>query len=196
MTFPECLKDLDQSVFLFLNGLHCSFLDPVMYWSTNTTLWLPLYLIILYLLIRKYRWNTVWIILFIILMIVISDQVSNIVKGFFARPRPTHEPGLSGVYTVNGYVGGAFGFYSAHASNTMAVAVFLSIFLGKFFRYFPPLIILWSLFMAYTRLYLGVHYPFDLIVGMLVGCLLGWGMARLTLVIIKGRSPQAGQFSE
>ena len=185
MSLPDYLKQLDQSVFLFMNGLHCSFLDTVMFWGTKTALWFPLYLIILYLIIREYRWKTLWIILFAILMILVSDQLSNLAKVFFARLRPTHEPGLMGVHTVNGYLGGTYGFYSAHASNTMAVAVFLSSLLGKFYRYFPPLIILWALFMSYTRLYLGVHYPFDLFAGIFIGIILGWAAARITLAFLR-----------
>ncbi|MFZ4520702.1 MAG: phosphatase PAP2 family protein [Bacteroidales bacterium] len=175
----ETIKAFDQAVFLFLNGLNCPFFDQVMVWGTNSNIWLPLYLLLLYLLIRRYRWQTVWVVLFVALMIIVSDQLSNIVKEFVARPRPSHEPGLTAVHTVNGYLGGQMGFYSAHASNNMAIAVFMIVLLGSPFRYFPILMILWAVFMAYTRIYLGVHYPLDVVAGWIAGGLIGWGFGQL-----------------
>jgi undecaprenyl-diphosphatase len=173
------LKSLDQSIFIFLNGLHCPFLDPVMYWGTNTTTWMPLYLLLLYLTVKKYKWQTLWVFLFAVLMIITSDQLSNLFKEWVARPRPTHEPGLTGLHTVNGYSGGQFGFFSGHASNNLAVAVYVIILLGRPFAYFPMLMLLWAFFMAYTRIYLGVHYPGDILAGWLAGGLIGWGFGQL-----------------
>ena len=112
--------------------------------------------------------------LFAAIMIIFSDQLSNVVKDWIARPRPTHEPGLTVIHTVNGYTGGQYGFYSAHASTTMAIAIFLIRILKNQYRYFAPLILLWAFFMAYTRIYLGVHYPTDLVAGWLAGGLIGW----------------------
>jgi len=170
----EVLKNIDLSLFLFLNGLHTSWLDPLMYWGTKSVIWLPLYLYLFYLIIEKYRWNTLWIVLFAALMITASDQLSVLVKEYFQRPRPTHEPGITGIHTVYGYTGGAFGFYSSHASNTMAVAIFVIILLRGTAAWFSWMMIGWACLMSYTRIYLGVHYPGDILTGMVAGAILGW----------------------
>lgn len=187
----ESLKYFDQTLFLFLNGLHCSVFDQLMYWGTKTSAWLPLYGLLLYLVIRRYRWQTLWILLFAVCMIVFSDQLSNIFKAWVVRPRPTHETGLTGVHTVNGYLGGQFGFYSAHASTNLAIAVYTIILLGSPFRYFPSLILAWAFFMAYTRIYLGVHYPFDILAGWIAGAFIGWGFGQLCGWVV--RKPVASQ---
>lgn len=175
----ENLKYLDQTVFLFLNGLRGPFFDSVMYWGTNLFTWLPLYCLLLYLVIRRYKWKALWILLFAVLMIVASDQLSNIFKGWVSRLRPTHEPGLTGVHTVNGYIGGKFGFYSAHASTNLAISIFMIILLGRPFRHFAILMLVWAFFMGYTRIYLGVHYPGDILCGWIAGGLIGWGFGQL-----------------
>ena len=175
----EILKSFDQQFFLFLNGLHFPFLDTIMFWGTNTLTWFPLYVLLLYFLILRFRWQVLWILLFTALMIIVSDQLSNIVKELVARPRPSHEAGLSGLHTVNGYRGGQFGFYSAHASTNLAIAVFMIILLGRPFPYFSTLMLAWAFFMSYTRVYLGVHYPGDILAGWIAGGLIGWGFGQL-----------------
>lgn len=175
----ESIKSLDQKLFLFLNGMHCPFLDTVMYWGTNFLTWLPFFILLAYLSFRNYRWQTVWILLFAAMMIIVSDQLSNIFKELVARPRPTHAPGLTGIHTVNGYLGGQLGFYSAHASNNLALAVFMILVLGSSFRFFPVLMIAWAIFMSYTRIYLGVHYPADILAGWLAGGIIGSGFGYL-----------------
>ncbi|MCX6267725.1 MAG: phosphatase PAP2 family protein [Bacteroidetes bacterium] len=176
----ESLKSFDQTLFLFLNGHHSSFFDPIVYWGTNPVSWLPLYILLLYLLVRRYRWHTFWILLFAAIMILFSDQLANISKDMVVRPRPTYEPGLTGLHTVNGYFGGRFGFYSAHASTNLAIAVYMIILLGRPFPCFPLLMLVWALFMAYSRIYLGVHYPGDIIAGWIAGGLIGWCFGQLS----------------
>lgn len=170
----DILSSIDRSLFFFLNGLHCSFFDPIMFWGTKTLTWLPLYILLVYLVFRKYKWQTLWILVFASVMIILSDQLSNVFKDWVGRPRPTHEPGLTGIHTVNGYLGGQYGFYSAHASTNMAVAIFLILILKNSYSYFSPLILLWAVFMAYTRIYLGLHYPGDIFAGWLAGGLIGF----------------------
>jgi len=170
----ETLISTDRSLFLFLNGLHCAVVDPLMYYGTATLTWVPLYVFLLYAVIRRYRWQSVWILLFAALVVLVSDQLSNLVKDWVARPRPTHEPGITGIHTVHGYTGGQYGFYSAHASTSLALAIFLIRVLKHQFRFFPVLILLWAFFRAYTRVYLGVHYPGDLVAGWIAGAFIGW----------------------
>jgi undecaprenyl-diphosphatase len=186
---PGWLEQADRSVFLFLNGLHADFLDPVFYYGTRSLLWLPLYVFLLYLVVRKFGWKSVWVFLLAAVMITLSDQLSNLVKEWVARPRPTHTDGLSGVHIVQGYLGGEFGFYSAHASSNMAIAIFSLILLGQPFRYFPALMLFYALFMSYTRIYLGVHYPLDILTGWMVGGFLGWGFGQLGGYLVRSREP-------
>jgi undecaprenyl-diphosphatase len=184
----EILKSIDQEVFLFLNGLHCSFFDPVMFWGTKTITWLPLYLMLIYLVIRQYQWQTPWILLAAGLMILLSDQLSNIFKDWIMRPRPTYEPGLTGIHTVNDYDGGMYGFYSAHASTNMAVAIFLIMILVGRYRWLPPLILFYAFFMSYSRIYLGLHYPGDIIAGWFAGSLIGFCSAMACLRLVRPRA--------
>ena len=175
----ETLKSVDQHLFLFLNGLHCPFFDVVMFYGTGTLIWLPLYLFLLYAVIRRYSWQAITVMLFAALMIMFSDQLSNVFKDWIMRPRPTHEPGFQGIHTVNGYTGGQYGFYSEHASTNLAIALFMIRILSNQYRYFTLLMLSWAFFRAYTRIYLGVHYPGDVLAGWLAGALIGWcfGMA-------------------
>ena len=158
-----------------------------MFIGSRTSTWIPLYLLLLYLVVRQYKWKTLWILLMAALMITASDQLSNLVKEWVARPRPTHEPLLSGVHTVNNYLGGAYGFYSAHASTNLAIAVFMIILLGRPFPYFGFLMLLYAFFMAYTRIYLGVHYPGDILAGWVAGGFAGWGFGQLAGFLVRRR---------
>lgn len=169
----ELLKQCDQSLFLILNGWHSTWLDPIVYKATNLVFWIPVYLVFLFLLIRKYKWNILVVIVFLALTILMSDQMTNLVKDLSGRLRPSHEPGLP-VHLVYAYKGGAYGFYSAHASNFSAMAVFIMTLLGKKYRYWYSILFLMVILVSYTRIYLGVHYPGDVIAGLMTGTFLGW----------------------
>ncbi|PKP35587.1 MAG: phosphatase PAP2 family protein [Bacteroidetes bacterium HGW-Bacteroidetes-17] len=172
----EAIKNLDTELFLAINGSHNSIFDFLMFWASNKLIWIPLYLFFLYLLIKNYKWKTVGIFLSVIVLIVLSDQGSvHLFKNVFLRLRPCHEPQLEGlVHLVHGKCGGQFGFISSHAANTFGLAVFLIQFLGKKYRYFTVLVLLWALIVSYSRIYLGVHYPGDVIFGAAFGSMLGF----------------------
>jgi undecaprenyl-diphosphatase len=169
------LIDLDKRLLLLLNGMHSDGLDPIMLLLTKTLVWLPLYFLLIFLLFRKYK-KDAWLILAgVALAILLADRItSGIMKPFFARLRPSHEPSLQGlVHLVNGYSGGLYGFASGHAANTFAVAFLVWATLKKFYRW-AFLVFIWAALMTYTRIYLGVHYPGDIITGIVIGLGCGW----------------------
>jgi undecaprenyl-diphosphatase len=170
----ETLVNLDKSFFLLLNGLHTPWLDQVMYWVTQTLVWVPFYLFLLWLVVRKFGTRTLWVLLFVALMITVGDQLSGLFKEGVQRLRPSQDTSLTGVHIVNGYKGGVYSFYSAHASNTFSLAVFLVIVLRKHYKWIAELLIPWAFILSYSRIYLGVHFPGDMLAGMVAGILLGW----------------------
>lgn len=169
MELIQSLNLFDTELFLFFNGMHNSFFDGFMYAFTQIFVWIPLYASVIYLLIKTKKYDALWLILFLVLCIVICDQISSgFIKNTVQRLRPSHEPSLNGmVHLVNGYTGGRFGFVSSHAANTFGFALMSALLIKK--RNFTVMIVAWSLINCYSRIYLGVHYPFDIAGGLLVG---------------------------
>ncbi|MBL7857110.1 MAG: phosphatase PAP2 family protein [Cyclobacteriaceae bacterium] len=178
------LLEWDKDLLLYLNSLHVPWLDPVMLFLTKTFIWLPLYILLLFLVIREYKKDSWMILLGISFTILLTDQItSGFMKPYFARLRPSQEPELRNLlHLVNGYMGGKFGFASSHAANTFGTASFFWLL----FRHTKKWIIwlfLWAALMTYTRIYLGVHYPSDVIVGGLIGVVCGWVGFKLSLAV-------------
>lgn len=169
------LLELDKKILLWLNSFHSPGADSVMILMTKTIFWLPLYLLLTYLIFKQLKIDGWFVLAAAGLSILLADQItSGFMKPFFARLRPSQEPGLEGIiHLVNGYKGGRYGFASSHAANTFAIS-FLIWSLFKDVSRWAGLIFLWALAMSYTRIYLGVHYPGDILVGALVGILSGW----------------------
>jgi undecaprenyl-diphosphatase len=175
---------LDKELFLFLNGLHTPALDTVMFYLTKTVVWIPFYAGLLYLIVKTYGLQSWKVIIGIVLAVTLADQVtSTVMKPWFARLRPSHNPEFEGVvHIVNGYAGGRYGFASSHASDTFAVAMFFFLL----FRYAykgMAFMFAWATLVTYTRIYLGVHYPADIVTGALIGLLTGYIGYRTTLYL-------------
>ena len=172
------LERFDQQLFLFINSANSPFFDQVMNTISGKLIWVPLYLAILVFLGVKYKRKFLIILIFIILAATLSDQSSVIVKNIFHRLRPCHEPSLLAiVHLVKGECGGIYGFVSSHATNSFDVALLSLSFIKK--RWYSISIILWAGIISYSRVYLGVHYPGDVIFGALLGSFIGWGIYNL-----------------
>jgi undecaprenyl-diphosphatase len=169
------LIEYDKELLRFLNGFHTPWLDPVMLVLTETITWLPLFVFLVYLVIKEYK-KECWILLLgIALTILLADQITaSIMKPYFGRLRPSREPTLEGlIHLVQGYTGGQFGFASSHAANSFGAATFFFLAFGSTKRWIVWLFA-WAAVLTYTRIYLGVHYPGDILVGGLVGMICGW----------------------
>ena len=169
------LERSDQQLFLFMNSFNSPFWDQVMSVISGTATWIPLYLAILIYLGVKLRKKFLVLILVIIIAVTLSDQISVLIKNSVHRLRPCHEPSLEGmVHLVKGYCGGLYGFVSSHASNSFMVAMLCLLLIRRW--WFTCFIIIWALVVGYSRIYLGVHYPGDVVSGSLLGMLIGWGI--------------------
>jgi undecaprenyl-diphosphatase len=136
-------------------------------------IWVPLYVAILIYLGVTYKRKFLIILIFIIIAATMADQISVMIKNLVQRPRPCHDPVLTGlVHLFNGECGGEFGFVSSHATNSFNVALLSLLFIKK--RCFTISIIVWASVIGYSRVYLGVHYPGDVICGSVLGALIGW----------------------
>lgn len=173
------MEKIDQDIFLFLNSINSPWWDDVMALISSKLIWVPLYAFILVMLGMKYKRSLLLIIPIIILTVTASDQLSvHAFKEVFQRLRPCHEPALSGlVHTVNNKCGGSYGFVSSHASNSFAVAVLSLGLLRK--KWFTAMILFWAALVSYSRVYLGVHYPGDIIGGALLGALIAYAFLLL-----------------
>lgn len=174
------INSWDTSLFLALNGQGGPFWDLVMWWASDKLIWIPVYLLFLFLLWKDHRGRIWLIMLFAAFLIFLSDQISvHLFKDVFQRLRPCHEPALEGiVHMVNGKCGGNYGFYSSHASNIFALAVFVISLMRKKTSWIIVAIFCWAALIGYSRIYLGVHYPGDVFAGAIAGSLLGWLVAR------------------
>src|SRR5688572_13477021 len=167
----ESLIELDKELLIYLNSFHVSWLDQLMLFITQTFVWLPLYIILLYIIVIDYK-KDFWIVLIAITVtILLTDGItSGIMKPYFERLRPSREPSLEGLIHLvldhNGkvYKGGMYGFASSHAANTFGTATFFFLLLRQT-RKWVWILFVWAILMTYTRIYLGVHYPGDILVG-------------------------------
>jgi undecaprenyl-diphosphatase len=179
------MLEFDTDIFLILNGLHTDWLDGLMWYISGDKTWIPFYLLLIYLIIRQLRNKSWLVILALVAVIGLTDSfTSRVMKPYFARLRPSHEQELQKdihlLKDENGnlYRGGKYGFASSHAANSFGLAMFIFLMFKRYWRY-VYLLFGWAFLVSYSRIYLGVHYPLDILVGALVGIL----MASLIFIL-------------
>lgn len=182
------LQELDERILLAVNSFHSGFFDSIMWWVSGKFSWWPLYLAIIFALFYFRKWKPALVIfLLTVVLVTISDQTSvHFFKNVFQRLRPSRNPELEGLlHLVNGYRGGKFGFISSHASNSFAVAAFLHFIFRR--KWISLILFLWATLVSYSRMYLGVHYFFDVLAGAAWGFLLGLGMYYLWISFVQDK---------
>ena len=171
---------LDKELFKLINGQWTnSFFDWLAPWLRNSTLWVPLYLFLFVLLVINFKKQGFWIFVFAIITVTITDQVSSkIFKPYFGRLRPCNDPDMAAVirYFLH-YRPGNGSFTSSHAANHFGLAMFLYATLKRHFGNWMWLFFVWAFVIGYAQVYIGVHYPFDILGGAVFGCLVGYGTA-------------------
>jgi undecaprenyl-diphosphatase len=179
----ETLKNIDHQLFFFINGKHNVFFDALMKSISDPRVAFPLYLFVIYLFIVLYKKKSWFYVLALFAVVGFADFASvQFFKEVFMRFRPCHEPDfMYNVHLVNSHCGGKFGFVSSHATNNFALATIFGLLNYKNFRFFTYVLFFWAIIVSYSRVYLGVHYPGDV----LGGAILGATVAYVGYIVIK-----------
>jgi len=179
----EQLLQYDKELFLYLNNLGTPAWDGFWLVLTNKLTFIPLYAILLFFVYKRLGFKALLLIIVIVaLMITFTDQITNLFKYVIAkRPRPCREEDMRGIMRFIAPRCGRYGFFSGHAANSMAAAVFAGLLLKPYYKNLIFILLLWSAIVAYSRIYVGVHYPLDIVCGMAFGALSGFGFYKLQI---------------
>jgi len=174
----QWLIELDKSLFLYLNGLNSTYVDPVMVFFSAKLVWIPLYLLIVYLIVKsEEKKYLVFTLLAVIITFALTDTAGNLIKNTVERLRPCHDPQIAPFIHLLEGKGGMYGYVSNHAANVFGLATITAVIIRN--RYYSIGIFLWAAIVAYSRIYVGKHYPLDIISGAIVGVVIALLVLRL-----------------
>ncbi|WP_419214220.1 phosphatase PAP2 family protein [Maribacter sp. X9] len=181
------LLQLDKELFLYLNGLGSPQWDNLFLFISHKFSALPLYIFLLVVSYRKLGLKRTFLLLIAIaLLITATDQLSNFFKYGVARLRPCHDPEVEPfMRLVKSYCGGRYGYFSAHAANAFAIAVFFGSLLKSSIKGIGIFLVFWAALVAYSRIYIGVHFPLDILTGAVIGSLFGWLFVKLFIFALR-----------
>jgi len=184
LSFLEKIIDYDKELFIYLNSLGSEPWDNFWVTLTNQFSWIPLFALLLILIFRSYGWKKGLLLMVITaLLITFSDQFVNLIKDYFGRLRPNNDTTINEMIRI---LRGprSFSFVSGHSTTSFAVTTFIIASMKEHYKY-PLLLLIWPILFAYSRIYVGVHFPIDIFVGMLLGILIGYVFYRISLTLLK-----------
>ena len=175
----EFLNGIDTKALIWIHqNLHNAFLDDVLVVLRNKIIWLPLYIFLIAFIVLNYgKRGWLWVLFFVFAAALADSVSSKVLKPQVQRIRPCHTEGVAEELHVLISCGGQYGFVSSHATNHFALAAFFFFTLGQTFRKLKWLVMLWAACISFAQVYVGVHYPLDVISGGILGVLFGWGIA-------------------
>ena len=184
MTLLDKIIQYDKDLLVYLNGLGTENWDGVWLLITNQLSWIPLYLLFLYLIFRSFGWKKgLGLLLLTALMVTFSDQFTVFIKNYFERLRPNRDPSINEIIRILKN-NSSFSFVSGHATTSTAVTLLMHLILKKYYPY-TGLFFIWPLLFSYSRVYLGVHFPIDVLTGALLGLLIGYSFFKFSFSLLK-----------
>jgi len=184
LTLFDKIIQYDKDLLVYLNGLGTENWDGVWLLITNQLSWIPLYLLFFYLIFRSFGWKKgLGLLLLTALLVTFSDQFTVFIKNYFERLRPNRDPSINEVIRIVKN-NSSFSFVSGHATTSTAVTLLMHLRLKKYYPY-TGLFFIWPLLFSYSRVYLGVHFPIDVLTGALLGLLIGYSFYKLSFILLK-----------
>jgi len=183
LTFLDKIIQYDKALFVYLNGLGNEHWDAFWMTTTNQLSWIPLYVLFLFLLFRSFGWKKgLALLILTAVLVTFSDQLTVFIKNTTERLRPNRDPEINDIIRIikNNK---SFSFVSGHATTSTAISLFMHLTLKKYYKY-TLLFFIWPLLFAYSRIYIGVHFPIDVTAGAILGILIGYIFYQISLKIL------------